>query len=139
MDHEDIYRMLKSIPNPKPTAEAIYADVVLAKMFLSEAQGRCYSHGRHNFILASDVKKIAESFVGRTLDEIAFIIAIRMAGLETKQSRTDKSLLVKLPPLDRFEEVRDLWNQRQPSEQKQIDEETKRWAEFRSKYPNYRP
>jgi hypothetical protein len=138
-DMEDIYRLLKTVPAPKPTPEDIYADVMLARSFLSEAQGRCFNHGRHSFIPASDAKKIAEDFVGRSLNDIGFVLGLRMAGLQSKISRTDKTLLVKLPPLDRFEEVRELWNQRQVIEQKQIDAEVKRWADFRVKHPSYRP
>jgi hypothetical protein len=139
-DHEDVARVLKTIPAPKPTPEEIYADVVLIRLFLTEAYGRCSNHGRHNFISASDVKKTAESFIGKTIDDTAFKIAVRMTGFQIKQSKSDKSvLLVKLPPLDRFEEVRELWNQRQAGEQKEIDQEIARWAEFRKKYPNYRP
>jgi hypothetical protein len=138
MDHVDVLRILKTIPAPKPTAEEIYPDVVLAYTFLVESKGRCYSHGRHELILASDVKKIAENYIGRTVNDTAFFIAIRMAGLEIKKSRTDQSMLLKLPPLGRFEEVRDLWNQRQATEQKQIDEEIERWAAFKAKYPSYR-
>ncbi len=139
-DHEDVARVLKTIPSPKPTAEEIYADVVLARSFLDGACHYCYSHGRHEFTLVSDIKTLAESFIGRPIHFVALIIGIRMRGLQTKPSKSDKSVpLVKVPPLDRYEEMRDRWNQHLATEQKEIDAEVKRWAEFRKKYPNYRP
>ncbi len=138
-DHEDIIRILKTIPGPKPTAEEIYADVALARSFLDEACGRCRNHGRHQFIPVTDIKKFAETFIGRAIHDFALKIAMRIQGLQTKPSGSDKSiLLVKVPPLDRFEEVRELWAEHQIGEQKEIDEEMKRWAEFRKKHPSYR-
>jgi hypothetical protein len=132
-DHEDVIRILKTIPAPKPTAEEIYADVVLARTFLFEATGRCRNHGRHQFTPVSEIKTLTESFIGRTISDVAMTIAMRMCGLQIKTS--NKVLLAKIPPLDRFEEVRDLWIQSRIAEQKQIDEEVKRWAEFRTNHP----
>ena len=139
-DHEDVIRILKTFPGPKPTAEEIYADTVLARSFLDEACGRCRNHGRHQFVPVADIKKIVENFVGREIHAFALKIAMRMQSLLTKTSSTDKSIvLVKVPPLNRFEEVRELWNEHQADEQKEIDEEIKRWAAFRLKHPSYRP
>jgi hypothetical protein len=140
MDHEDVYRMLKSIPNPKPSAEEIYPDVMLTLNLLRTAVHVCNNHGRHDFRLVSpDIKQFVENFIGRQINDVALIIGIRMVGLQTKQSKSDRSNLVKVPLLERFEEYRELWNQRQAAEQKQIDEEIKKWAAFRAKHPNYRP
>ena len=139
-DVQDVERSLRNFPGPKPTAESIWPDVVLARSFLDEACGRCRNHGRHQFVPVADIKKFAESFTGRAIHDFALKVAMRMQGLRTKSSGSNKSiLLVKVPPLDRFEEARELWNQHQAAEQKEIDEEVKRWAAFRAKHPNYRP
>jgi hypothetical protein len=137
MDVEDVIRNLKTFPAPKPTAEQIYADVVLSYTFLFEACGRCRNHGRHNFAPVSDVKILAEGFIGRPINDVAFQIGIRMNGLRTKAS--NKVMIVKLPPLNKFEESRELWNQHQKKEEREIDEELKRWAGFLAKHPSYRP
>ena len=134
-DHEDVSRVLKTLPSPKPPVESVYQDAVLARCLLFEAYGRCRNHGRHNFFPVSDIKKFAESFIGKTLDGTALLVAIRMNSFQVRPSSTDEVLLVKLPPLERFEEARELWNQRQAAEQRQIDEEVKRWAAFRAKHP----
>jgi hypothetical protein len=139
-DHEDVIRNLKTIPSPKPAAEEIYADVVLARSFLDGACHYCHNHGRHQFVSVADIKNLAESFIGRTINDVALKVAMRMRGLQVKSSGSDKSvLLAKVPPLHRYEEMRDRWNEHQVAEQKEIDEEIRRWAEFRAKYPNYRP
>jgi hypothetical protein len=135
-DHEDVARVLKTLPSPKPAVETVYQDAVLAHCLLFEAYGRCRNLGRHNFHPVSDIKKFAENFIGKTIDGTALLVAIRMNGFQVKPSGSDESvLLVKLPRLERFEEARELWNQRQAAEQKQIDEEVKRWAAFRTKHP----
>jgi hypothetical protein len=90
-------------------------------------------------LVSPDIKQFVENFIGRQINDVALIIGIRMVGLQTKQSKSDRSNLVKVPLLERFEEYRELWNQRQAAEQKQIDEEIKKWAAFRAKHPNYRP
>lgn len=135
-NHDDVERVLKTLPSPKPSAEAIFQDTALAHCLLLEAYGRCRNHGRHEFRLVSDIKKFAEDFIGKTIDGTALLVAIRMNGIQMKPSGSKKSvLLAKVPPLERFEEVRDVWNQRQIAEQKQIDEEVKQWAAFRTKHP----
>lgn len=134
MNHDDVARILKTIPGPRPTAEEIYPDVVLAQILLSEAIGRCRNHGRHNFQPVSDVKRFVENFIGRSVNDVALTIAFRMNALQIK-----RELIGKLPPLDGFEEARQLWSERQAKEQKQIEIEQKQWAEFRAKHPSYRP
>ena|SRR5437879_5692491 len=139
-DHEDVIRVLKTFPGPKPTAEEIYQDTALVHLLLLEAYGLCRTHGRHDFQPVSNIKKFAESFIGRVINDVALLVAIRMNSFQTKPSASDRSvLLVKVPPLDRFEEARELWNGRQAGEQNEIDKEIKRWATFRAKYPNYHP
>jgi hypothetical protein len=49
-----------------------------------------------------------------------------MQRLVTKPSKADKQLLVKLPPLDRFEEARDQWNQHQRKLEQEIKAELER-------------
>jgi len=139
-DMEDVIRNLKNFPAPKPAAEEIYADVCLTRSFLDGACHYCSNHGRHTFTPVSDVKTQAESFIGRTINDVALKIAMRMQALQTKSSGSDKSvLLVKVPPLYRYEEMRDRWNPHQADEQKEIDAEVKRWAAFKLKYPSYKP
>jgi hypothetical protein len=131
-DHEDVARVLKTIPSPKPSAESIYQDAALVRLLLFEASRACRNHGRHQFQNIEDIKKFVEDFLGHAIDDHALMVGIRMNGIQTKTSSTDKSvLLVKMPPLERFEEVRDRWKQRQVAEQKQIDDEVQRWAAFR--------
>lgn len=135
-NHDDVERVLKTLPSPKPSAESIFQDTAMAHRVLLEAMGRCRTHGRHEFRPVSDIKKFAEDFIGHAIDDTALLVAIRMNGIQMKPSGSDKSVvLAKVPPLERFEEVRDLWNQRQIVEQKQIDEEVKQWAAFRTKHP----
>ncbi len=139
-DIQDVERNLKAFPAPKPAAEEIFADVVLARSFLDGACHYCHNHGRHQFVSVADIKKLAESFIGRTINNIALKVAMRMQGLQTKTSGSDKSvLLAKVPPLHRYEEMREQWNKHQIDEQKEIDEEIKRWTEYRAQYPNYQP
>jgi hypothetical protein len=135
-DHEDIARVLKTLPSPKPSAESIYSDTALTHCLLFEACDHCRNHGRHRFVPVNDLKKFVKTFIGRAIDDTALLVAIRMNGFQVKPNGTDKSvLLVKLPPLERFEEARELWNQRQSAEQKEIDDEVRRWAAFRAKHP----
>src|SRR5437879_6053637 len=99
-DIQDVERNLKAFPAPKPAAEEIFADVVLARSFLDGACHYCHNHGRHSFTLVPDIKKLAESFISRTINDLAFAVAMRIQGLQTKPSGSDRSvLLVKVPPL----------------------------------------
>src|SRR5258708_39035579 len=123
-DLELAMRDVSASPGPKPKPEEIFEQVVLTRSFLSEAHGRCFNHGRYGFVPVSGIKTLAESFVNRAISEYAFRVAIRMLGLQTKFSKSDKSvLLVKLPPLNRFEEARQLWNQHQHDLEKSIAQE----------------
>lgn len=126
-DLHDVELAMKSVPgSPKPAPETIWQDVVLIRSFLDESRGCCYSHGRHQFMLVSELKKIAESFISRSVSDYAFRVAMHLQTLKVKSSGTDKQLLVKFPPLDRFEEVRELWNQRQHTFEHEITEEIQR-------------
>lgn len=138
-DHEDVIRLLKTVPAPKPTPEEIFADVALSRLFVATATHFCHNHGRHEQTNVSDIKALAEKFIGRPLNDVGFTIGLRMTGLEIKRGRYDKISFVKVAPLDRFEEIREQWGQRQAAEQKEIDEEIKKWATFRAAHPNYRP
>jgi hypothetical protein len=123
-DVELAMRDVSASPGPKPKPEDIFEQVVLGRSFLSEACGRCFNHGRHGFVPVSDTKKIAENFINRAMSDYAFRVAIRMLGVQTKFSKSDKSvLLVKLPPFDRFEEARELWNKHQCDLEKSIAQE----------------
>src|SRR6266446_4800632 len=129
-DIQDVERHLKSFPAPKPNAEQIFADVVLARLFLKEAVHHCFNHGQHCVTPVSDVKKLAEQFIGRTIDKTAFAIAIEIAGLRRKY----KSTGLKLPPLQRFGETAEgmSWKEHQADAEKDIAEEIKQSAEFRA-------
>ncbi len=70
-DIQDVERNLKAFPAPKPSAEEIFADVVLARSFLDGACHYCHNHGRHSFTSVSDVKKLVASFIGRTINDLA--------------------------------------------------------------------
>jgi hypothetical protein len=126
-DLHDVELAMRSVSgSPKQAPETIWQDVVLIRSFLDESRGCCYSHGRHQFMLVSELKKIAESFISRSVSDYAFRVAMHMQTLNVKSSGTDKQLLVKFPPLDRFEEVRELWNQRQRILEHEIAEEIQR-------------
>jgi hypothetical protein len=123
-DEHDVELTLKTIPGLKPTARSIWPDVVLVRSFLDESYGRCRNHGRAEFVPFADLKKFAESFIGRQVHQCAVHVAIAMQRLQTKISSSDKSVvLVKLPPLARFEEVRERWVQHQWDLEKEIGEE----------------
>ncbi len=140
-DVQDVERSLRNFPGPKPTAESIWPDVVLARSFLDEACGRCRNHGRHQFVSVADIKKFAESFTGRAIHDFALKVAMRMQGLQTKSSGSDKSiLLVKVPPLDRFGEARELWTKHQIEDlEKDIAEEKIRMEQEKTIRAKYQP
>jgi hypothetical protein len=123
-DVELCLREMKVTPQPKP--EDIWQEVVLVRSFLNEARGRCYNHGRHQFILATELKSKVETFIQRSVSDHALQVAMKMQRLVTKPSKADKQLLVKLPPLDRFEEARDQWNQHQRKLEQEIKAELER-------------
>jgi hypothetical protein len=128
-DPHDVELTLNKIPGLKPTAKSIWPDVVLVRSFLDESYGRCRNHGRSEYIPFVDLKKFAESFIGRSVHNYAVLVAIQMQQLKTKTSGSDKSvLLIKLPPLARFEEVRELWNQNQRELEREIIAEEKQIA-----------
>jgi hypothetical protein len=123
-DQHDVELALQQMRlNPRPKPEDIWEDVVLVRSFLDEARGRCYNYGRHNFILISELKTIAENYIGRAISNDALTVAMRMQQLQVKSSGSSGVLLVKLRPLDRFEEVHDLWNQHQKVLQREIQME----------------
>jgi len=132
-DEHDVELSLKTIPGLKPTAKTIWPDVVLVRSFLQEAYGRCRNHGRADHIPFADLKKLVESFIGRSVQIYALHVAIQMQQLKTKTSGTDSSLLIKLPPLTRFEEVRELWNEHQLKLEKEISEEEKQTNSWQSR------
>ena|SRR5882724_7894904 len=126
-DLYDVELAMKSVPgSPKPAPETIWQDVVLIRSFLDESRACCYNHGRHQFMSVSELKRIAENFISRSVSDYAFRVAMHMQALKVKSSGTDKQQLVKFPPLDRFEEVRELWNQRQHILEHEIAEEIQR-------------
>ena len=112
--------------SPRPKLEDIWPDVVLVRSFLDNSRGRCYNHGRHQFILVSELKKIAEDFIGRSVSDSALSVGMRMQRLEVKASKKDGQSLVKTPPLGRFEEARLRWNQHQRDLEQEITEEVQR-------------
>jgi len=133
LDYELVERILKTLPSPKPLAKDIFKDAMLCQVLLFEAYGFCRNHGRHQYRSLADIKTFVEDFLGRTVDDQTVIVACRMNGLQPTQSVNDQSvLLVKTPPLGRFEEARDRWKQRQLVEEKEFD---KRWSAFRAKHP----
>jgi hypothetical protein len=123
-DVELCLREMKVTPHLKP--EDIWQEVVFVRSFLDEARGRCYNHGRHQFILVSQLKGTVENFIQRSVSDHALQVAMKMHRLDTKPSKADKQFLVKLPPLDRFEEARDQWNQHQFKLEQEIKAELER-------------
>jgi len=111
-------REMKLTPRPEP--EDIWKDVVLLRSYLNEARGYCFNHGRHQFILVSELKKIAEAFVGPVSDN-ALRVSMKMQNLQIKISKAaPDQTLAKLPPLERFEERREQWNQHQRGLEQEI-------------------
>jgi hypothetical protein len=128
LDYEVASRILNTLPSPKPSADVIFQDAMLCRVLLLEAYGVCRNHGRHRYRPVSEVKQFAENFVGHPIDNHALLIALRMNGIQPEPKFDDKSvLLVKTPPFERFEEVRDKWKQRQAAEEKDI---SNRWSYF---------
>jgi|GEM_PF-6030904 len=130
-DQHDVELALRGLAGPRPDPASIWKDVVLVRSFLDEARGYCFNHGRHQFILVSELKKTAEEFIGHAIPEAALQVAIRMQNLQVKPSGADKQPLVKLPPLDRFGERRELWNQHMTDLEKEIATEVGRMEQER--------
>lgn len=127
-DQRDVELAMRNlIVSPRPVPEDIWPDVVLARSFLDESRARCFNYGRHRFCPAPDIKKIAESYIGRSISDYAVTVAVKMQSLETRPSKIDPKqfnrLTIKFPPLDRFEEARSLWNQHQRDLEQEIAHE----------------
>src|SRR5690242_17619706 len=101
-DIHDVELNLRSLLGTKPTVEQIFADTVLAHSFVNQARRYCYNRKRHEFVPVANVQKIAEDFIGRSLNELAILVALKMLQIETKIRAG--VLFAKLPPLEAFEE-----------------------------------
>jgi len=70
-----------------------------------------HSHGKHGFVSVIDVKQIVEEFVGRDLQEDAFVAACHERGLQMKnEGKQFSDLQIKVPDMTRVIEVLPRWN-----------------------------
>jgi hypothetical protein len=70
-----------------------------------------HSHGKHSYMLAVDVKSIVDQFVGRTLQDDAFLAACYERGLRMKnEAKQFSDLQIRVPDLTRVIEVLPRWN-----------------------------
>jgi hypothetical protein len=125
LDVERIMPKLAGVPRPEP--ESIWESVVLARSFLEECHRRCRNHGRHHFILAKILKAQAEQFIGSSISDYAFMVALLIGAQTTRPRVIDPKLFDKLelkfPPTERFEESRCLWNEHQLDIERDIKQE----------------
>jgi hypothetical protein len=129
-DVSDVARTLRNLNLPtQPRAENIWPDTVVAFHFLKAATGACYNHGRHDWLVSSELKATVENFIGRPISDDAVAVAIRLLTLKTKASKRDGQCLIWLPPLNGFEQKRDVWSQCQLDVEKQIAAEIQQMEE----------
>lgn len=137
-DVVDVKRVLNTFPEPTPAAVDIWPDVYLATKFLVQVIPYCADGEREfNFVPVSQLQSFVESFVERPINELAVRVAVRMYGtLKFKRSKSDSSmLLVKVPPLHKFEEARDQWKDlHQPEYEKAIEAERIEMAQWKRRY-----
>ena len=70
----------------------------------------CHSHGKHGFIAASEILRLAETFIGRKLNENAFRAAVDLFHFKVRGERKPlDSMFVKVPDLGRIEEASDFY------------------------------
>jgi|SRR5712664_2486262 len=76
----------------------------------------CHYHGKHGFESVLDVKDVVEKFVGRRIQDDAFLAACHERGLTIKRASGARGeffhdLEIKVPCLDRAMEVLPRWNE----------------------------
>lgn len=119
-----------------PAPEAVWQDAALVERFLRFARSACYNHGKHEYVLATEIKTLAESWIGHEIDPYAFVLGAKLAdarfwGKSRAISKTAfkasfDSLSMKFPPCERLEEYRQAWQEEQRSVERDIEEEQRR-------------
>jgi hypothetical protein len=105
----DLESALERIGKKGISSGNLYQDFRASFEWFRIVNSFCWSHGKHNFKPASMVKTIAEGFVGRALAEDAFIAAVRVKGLETRNDQKFPSLEIKVPDFSKVENALPLW------------------------------
>jgi hypothetical protein len=95
--------------------EKIYQDFRAAFEWIRAVQKVCHNRGKHTRVAASDVLRIAETFIGRKLNKKAFRAALHVSGLcRVRDPKTAcinlDQLTVKVPHLDRTDVIANAWN-----------------------------
>jgi len=117
-DTQDVKNATKKLTGcvSRPTPENIWESVAIVREFIAQARDACWGHGRHRFILASDLKKEAESFLQRPVSAYEFCAALLLAApapTTLPHGLIDvakfEGLKVKFPPLGRIGEYREGW------------------------------
>ena len=129
----DVQQAMPKLPgSPKP--EEIWPDVVFVLSFLDNARGRCYNDGRHRFTSAVELKKTAENFIGHSLSDWGFAVAVKLFDLKTRPHVINPAELgklgIKFPPLDQFEEARPLWIDHMRGLEQEIADEREQMKRF---------
>jgi hypothetical protein len=83
----DLESALERIGKKGISSGNLYQDFRASFEWFRIVNSFCWSHGKHSFNPASMVKTIAEGFVGRVLAEDAFIAAVRVRGLQTRNDQ----------------------------------------------------
>lgn len=103
-DMGDLRRALQKVrptADQKVLASEIYQDYRAAFEWLNIAIRGCHWSGSHSFQPLADVKSIAEEFVGRPLNEDAFLAATLTGSRKLKPVNKDfGETKIKVPPFD---------------------------------------
>lgn len=139
-DIEDVRQTMHRLTGvPRPNAEDIWPTVVLVREFVSYASRWCRNHGRHRYILASELLQQAEKSTGKLITPYEFCLTFWLALPHgCCQTRIPYSipidvaafdtLKIKFPPIDRLEEFRELWDEVYAQTEREIIRERQRLA-----------
>jgi hypothetical protein len=123
-DHEDVKRILGSQGKDRALVKTLWPDVVLVQCWLNMGYRYCRQYGRHAFVPMLELKKIAEAYLGKAFStDVVSVAMCLLPGISTKNSSRDNQILAKFPPLARFVEAREQWDQRRVELDREIQAE----------------
>jgi hypothetical protein len=131
-DLDDIKREQQRIIGVKPLrSEELLESVALCRGFVTQSMHSCKNHGRHNWTTVGDLKRQCEQFIGRPMSDYAFAIVLLLGSKRRPMTQTidlDRfnHLEVLSPPLDRFAEYREQWDDCQRSILEEVKSEIQR-------------